>query len=1235
MFHLTLRVAWHDSRWDGGVCRAPSCNSYCVALDRIREGRNDTYEDTLAGRAWKELRSEELPPCKAESGAFMNPDEWSRAFVHPYVDIPKAAESHGHLRPTVVKVPPYATFAVPFAWMLRREQKAIEEKLPEPLPTDEDPPFPSPWVFGRARQEALLNLFFGRLVPQESLVFFYCKEGQPLGDTISRLVVGMGRITAVAPAKGYEVRENRPTYLMWDRLIRHSIRPTGKEGFLLPYHDYLQPTGDPDEDKKRQDLLREIAVPADPAHLRVFSYAAELAPPDIALSTLVRCLESVRRIRLHGIASGPWDRREEWLNAQIALAWKHRGAFPGLGPALEALDMRLGTSLALDLLSSKILDSDEDPWPLIDAILTGKSEPPQPAYLADIKAARETWLGLSDEQRALLKLLSRFALTTRQARRWFDPARRREGTSTWVPDSDVLENPYRMSEVDIGDWDDSPVSVGMIDRGVLPDSTIAARHPVPPPSKVESPNDPRRIRAAIVSALRLAASKGDSLLSISEALRVIGSLDLAHPCEVGSHWPQTNKTILDGVVEVLDIVQDATDGNKIGALQLSEIMLREERLRLLLSKRAGKAIAPIKADWRKLLVDAISEAGGTFDPKSERHEAAIDEQAKALDRLISRRLSVLVGRAGTGKTSVMGALMLCQQVAKDGILLLAPTGKARVRLGKATSAEAMTVAQFLNRLGRYDGARQRPRFSGKEKYRKEKTVVIDECSMLTMDDLFAVLEALDLAHVVRLILVGDPNQLPPIGVGRPFADLASFLETTELKNDYGTLLSDALARLTVEVRTAATANEASDTLRLASWFTREPQPVDADRVLSDLEVGSRFNDLEILFWKSPDDLRTILLRAFRDHLGLADESDIAGFDRALGLNEKGWVPFDAPEGSERWQILSPVRMHPHGIRDLNRWVQRRFRMKELKAASSPWGTSLGDEDIVVKDKVIQTVNEWRNAYDGSDSEKHYIANGEVGLVANSQRDRKGQPWQNVVFAGRPGLRFGYTGRDFPGGAGPLELAYALTVHKAQGSEFKKVFVVLPKNCRPLSRELLYTALTRSREQLVLLIEGEDATMLFDLTRPERSETTRRNTNLFQGVVRVDEDSVPYAEHLIHRTEKGHMVRSKSELVIANMLFRLDIDYEYERVCEGSEEPGRLRPDFSFVTADGDLILWEHLGMLDQKGYRRGWEWKQQWYERNGFVPERTLFMSEEGERGALNSETLKQTALKIKRLLEM
>jgi ATP-dependent exoDNAse (exonuclease V) alpha subunit len=577
----------------------------------------------------------------------------------------------------------------------------------------------------------------------------------------------------------------------------------------------------------------------------------------------------------------------------------------------------------------------------------------------------------------------------------------------------------------------------------------------------------------------------------------------------------------------------------------------------------------------------------------------------------------------------MGALMLCEPLAKDGILFLAPTGKARVRLGRATDAEAMTVAQFLNRLKRYDGRRQRPLFTGKDKYRKEKTVVIDESSMLTMDDLYAVLEALDLAHVQRLILVGDPNQLPPIGVGRPFADLVAYLETTDAKADDGTVIGDALARLSVEVRTAAAANEASDTLRLASWFTREPQPVDADRVLSDLETSGKFNDLDLLFWKNPEELRAQMIEAFRRHLGVNGGSDIAGFDKSLGLNERGWVPFDSPNGSELWQILSPVRMHPHGVQDINRWVQRQFRGRELELASRRKATSLGDESIVIKDKVIQIRNQGRDAFDGEGSEEHQLANGEVGLVAAGT-----QGYLNVLFAGRPNLRFGYHGRDFPRGGGPLELAYALTVHKAQGSEFRKVFVVIPKASRLLSRELLYTALTRSREKLVLLIEGDNPSVLFDLTRPERSETARRNTNIFQGVVRLVDDEVPYAEHLIHRTEKGHLVRSKSELVISNMLFQMGIDYAYERVYEGTAEPGRFRPDFSFTTADGELIVWEHLGMLNRPDYRQGWEWKREWYRKNGFAEGKTLFTSQDDERGGLDSAVLKATALAIKGALD-
>ena len=1223
--HLTIRVAWHDNRWNGTVCSAPSHNSFCVALDRIREERDDFAEDQIAEQPWNTLKPDQMPSCIAESGGFMSPQEWTRVINHPYQANRKTESTHGHLQPTPIIIPPFSTSTVPFWWMLKEHQAETDESLPEPLPPDKKAPFPSPWVFGRERQEALSELFFRQVRDEQSLVFFYCKEGTPLGDLFPRLVVAVGTVVKVGPLLHYDSSKST-TYPLWDRIIRHSIRPDGHEGFVLPYHEYLEPTGDPEEDARRLSLLEEIAVEVPPEQMGAFSYVSELAGHGVALSTLVRCLEAVRKIREHGIASGPWERREEWLNHQIAAEWKNRGAFPGLGSALEALGMRLGTALIHELASNGDIQVDENPWPLIDAILSGKTRPPQAAYKADLDAIRRTWECLSGERRQLLELLSRFELTPSQAKRWFDRDARLKATSVQINDTEILANPYRISETDVDGEDDPAVAIGTIDMGLLPDTTISVRHPVPSPSTVGSQLDARRVRAALVSVLRAAANTGDSLLSATEAIEGLQSLDLAQPCNPGTDWLEANINNLAGIIELLRLPVSPESEKIVLALQLTELKKREEGLQKVLRARAERTLESTEADWKPLLIDAIRDSGGDYDEEKTRHILAIEEQASALEKITTRKLSVLVGRAGTGKTSVLGALLHCQSLVAGGILLLAPTGKARVKLGKATGAEAATVAQFLNGLGRYDGARQRPLFAG-EKHKKEKTVVIDECSMLTMDDLSAVLEALNLGHVQRIILVGDPNQLPPIGVGRPFADLVASLEESADSNDDGVRnLADALARLTVEVR--ATAGGPSDTLRLASWFTRDPQPVDADRVLSDLERGIPFNDLEVVFWKTPEELHERLLEQFQKHLGLSGTDDLDGFNRALGFSKDGMIPFDAPEGAENFQILSPVRMHPYGVYDLNRWLQRQFRAAKLQNARQPWGVSLGDEKIVVHDKVIQNRNQWRYAYDGKSQSKVYFANGEIGIIANNKGN-----YLNVVFAGRPGYRVGYQSRDFPSGSGPLELAYALTVHKAQGSEFRRVFVILPQNCRTLSRELLYTALTRSRDHLILLVEGDTASSLYEFTKPESSVTASRNTNLFRTAIRERQDDVPYAEYLIHRCENGQMVRSKSELVIANMLWQMSIDYMYEDPVEGEQVPGKVRPDFSFVDPAGDLIIWEHLGMLSRDDYRKSWEWKKDWYAKNGFIEGENLFTTQDDEKGGLDSMIVKEVAETIQSLI--
>jgi hypothetical protein len=114
-----------------------------------------------------------------------------------------------------------------------------------------------------------------------------------------------------------------------------------------------------------------------------------------------------------------------------------------------------------------------------------------------------------------------------------------------------------------------------------------------------------------------------------------------------------------------------------------------------------------------------------------------------------------------------------------------------------------------------------------------------------------------------------------------------------------------------------------------------------------------------------------------------------------------------------------------------------------------------------------------------------------------------------------------------------------------------------------------------------------------------------------------------------------MVRGKSELAIAIELQRLGMwsRCDYERPLEGPVTGGRLWPDFTFIDAAGDPIIWEHLGMLDKESYRRSWEWKLNWYEQNGYRPGENLFTTQNDESGGLDQTEITRVAQEIDGLL--
>ena len=170
---------------------------------------------------------------------------------------------------------------------------------------------------------------------------------------------------------------------------------------------------------------------------------------------------------------------------------------------------------------------------------------------------------------------------------------------------------------------------------------------------------------------------------------------------------------------------------------------------------------------------------------------------------------------------------------------------------------------------------------------------------------------------------------------------------------------------------------------------------------------------------------------------------------------------------------------------------------------------------------------------------------------------------------------------------------------------------MPNPCRLLSRELLYTALTRQKDRIVILHQGSRSE-LRKFSSDDRSETARRLSNLFVAPSPVEINGRIFEDYLIHRTSRGEMVRSKSEVIIADQLANHGVEYGYEQplTIEGVTK----YPDFTIEDMEsGSMFYWEHCGMLHVPSYRRRWEEKLGWYRARGILP----WEEGSGENGTL------------------
>ena len=541
--------------------------------------------------------------------------------------------------------------------------------------------------------------------------------------------------------------------------------------------------------------------------------------------------------------------------------------------------------------------------------------------------------------------------------------------------------------------------------------------------------------------------------------------------------------------------------------------------------------------------------------------------------------------------------------------------KKRIKDVAGLDLEPLTIHSYLVRNKWMDPATFRLKRDGTPVVDGTTTVIIDESSMLDVPMLATIIRALDWTRVERLILCGDEQQLPPIGVGAPFKNIVDKLRAS----------GGGISELKVNVRQI---REGSVALQVAQLFTASAERMTGDELLDRLRAGGAFGgDLQVWFFSDEHDLKRQLPKLAQTCVQeLLAESGIAtqrldfgaAFDALHGIGHKDRIPkLDA------FQVLSPYRAGYFGADELNRQIQELLRGELLQQ----WRETLGKPSgrrYVRNDKALQTQNKRlsareRKAWDRltkSDVDL-FVANGELGVVYQIDQLKKDR-FARISFETSPNVSVKV---DSGWAEESLDLGYAMTVHKAQGSDFFGTFLVLPAEERQLllSRELLYTALTRFTHKLYLLVQGPpgNITVLERGAWQGSSEYFRRNTSLYHLREAVKEIDDYRPEHRIHKTLLSELVASKSELLIANRLAELHVPYHYELklvVADGSIR----RPDFTvpIETSDGpDVRYWEHWGMLGNPDYDASVKRRLAWYEKHGLMDK--LIQSD--ERGGFDS----------------
>jgi ATP-dependent exoDNAse (exonuclease V) alpha subunit len=1211
--HFSARLAWHSDGWNGHICKEPLKNIYCTGQYSYpgemynEKSEQQKEEKDFAGFNCAVIKAKHIPPCCFSINAFgketteaqTTSPEWYENFELKKWDMP----------PSTISV-------WPFEEMYYEEDK------------NEDGTFNYETRINNVRN------FLSEIKNDESLIFYYSNYSNPYSEDESKkyVIVGVSRLKHIpkefmmydkATAKE---KEKYAGAFVWQVPVTSHYPELG---FRIPYHLY----------KDKPEILEKIAL--FPDNERCFKYAMRQMTDDDALEVIERAIEVVNVLLNEiGDTSEDWDIRKKWLETLVGELWRNRGKYPGLPKVLNYLGV---PALNIWYKNEAKNTKEEEAYQAIKNALLNNNP------IKGIEIKKQEWEELQDwmagcekeDLDLLLNVLPRFDIQLEQIKNII--AADREKNNLYDSIKDIIANPYILCESYTGNNLDDKITFSKIDHGMMPSPELGLEALTTSGSAI-------RFRALCINELRRVSTH-----TFTSAEIVLNKVN--HYLSLMNEWRQyefKRRNFESYESELKKVIVQRKDKEDNLYLYIKRVYdderYIESKVRDMNKRKITSFKSPITGkNWHDFLYDPSSELA-ELDPT--KYEEAVQGQIEVCQKIFIQGLSIICGGAGTGKTTIIRSIIDAIEKAHGSgtsFLLLAPTGKAADRLRERTEKEAQTIHSFLATRGWLNDNYTFKREGGKQE-EDVKIFIIDECSMLDQSLVATLFKAINWNTVQRIILVGDPNQLPAIGIGKVFADIINWIDDEhkgvlkvnlrQMENritEKGTGILD-LAKIYI--------HEREEEKEIENLAEEKSQTIDLLKQIQELDFSENLKDLNVVFWDDDTQLKDLMFQTLIEDLekehGIKynEEKYYELLNKAFEDKEN-----NSKKHADQFQVISPYRGEQYGTDILNTFLQGKFNMQRA-------GWKQFYDGITLFDKVIQIRNRPKSdpifAYTNGENKQIQIFNGELGFSRphpfdnKKFKDEETGRWYNyrwlapsfrpirfvVDFEGRKEtVAFGKKNElgkfkhkngkwyNLPEEKplGNLELAYAISVHKSQGSEFTYVYLVLPKNKKTLlSKELIYTAITRAKTKLTIFAES-DISAFLQLTRPESSNLLKINSSLFDFKPLPKEWLIMnewYQEGKIHESLSSHMVRSKSEVIIANRLFERKVPFKYEYPLFAEADGSFYLPDFT-VTINGEDYYIEHLGRLDDKSYKKHWEQKEKWYHKH--FPGRLLTTLENGK----------------------